>query len=40
MCRSQLLCLGPGRSLRLAPHLHVTDTDIDQLLDALTKVVQ
>lgn len=29
-----------GRSLRLAPHLHVTDTDIDQLLDALTNVVQ
>ena len=29
-----------GRSLRLAPHLHVTDTDIDQLLDALTTVVR
>lgn len=27
-----------GRSLRLAPHLHVTDTDIDQLVDVLATV--
>ncbi|MCR3721752.1 Selenocysteine lyase/Cysteine desulfurase [Prauserella flava] len=29
-----------GRSLRLAPHLHVTDADIDQLLDALARIVR
>jgi len=28
-----------GETLRLAPHLHVTDTDVERLTDALTKVL-
>jgi selenocysteine lyase/cysteine desulfurase len=28
-----------GETLRIAPHLHVTDTDVDRLADALTAVI-
>jgi len=29
-----------GRSLRIAPHLHTTQDDVDRLLNVLTTVVQ
>lgn len=29
-----------GESLRIAPHLHITDTDCERLCDALTAAMQ
>ena len=30
----------PGESLRIAPHLHITDADSERLRDALTAAMQ